>query len=104
MDRGNFAESIERMCDCDAKLIDIAVQKGIRRAKNDKFAPDKLFRLATLCAATAALCFAMSATPAKAAASRFLLNGGVMTQENADAFYEYSHDLANTIIEYLGGI
>jgi hypothetical protein len=101
--RESFVQYVERTRDCGAGLIDIAVQKGIHRAKSDRLDPRKLYRLAVACAVTAVLCLAVNLTPVKAAAEGLLRANSLVTHSGAVALQGRLNDAANTMHKYLGG-
>ena len=98
-----FMKYVEASRDCDAALLDIAVNKGLLRAKDSSFDYKKLVSLAAACVVTAAVCFLVNMEPVKIAAFNFVHESSNMTESGLVTLHGYLNDIANTIIKYLGG-
>lgn len=103
MNQEAFKQYIEKTRDCDAAHLDLAIKKGLHRAKSEKLDYRKLVSLAAMCAATAVLCIALSLEPVKMAASDFRLRNSPVTQSTSEALVGYVNDMTHTLIKYLGG-
>ena len=98
-----FRKYVEGSRDCDAALLDIAVNRGLHRAKGNTIDYRKLINLAAAFAATAALCFVVSMKPVRAAAAVYMRDNSTITESGEEALSGYLTNIANTIIYYLGG-
>ena len=103
MKTDEFITFVERTRDCDAALLDIAVKKGIARAKSDRIDLRMIFRLSAACAITAALCIAFNSGLFTAAASGYLNESSFITQSGSETLHGYFNDFFDTAKEYLGG-
>lgn len=102
MNKNLFFQYVDNTRDCDTALLNIAVQKGLYRAKNDKPDIKKLFCLAAAYAVTAALCVSLNTAPFKTASESYLLGRSNTIQGSAEALDNYAKDISNSIIKYLG--
>lgn len=103
MIRNQFKRYIESARDCDAALLDIAVNKGLLRAESE--APDfkKFINLAAMCVATTALCIAINLEPVRIGATDFLLTNSMVTQSGSEALHSYFSGITSAMTTYLGG-
>jgi hypothetical protein len=102
MNRGLFEKYVNKKRDCDARLLDDAVQKGIRRAQDDKLDPRKLINLAAVFAITLAAIFSIAETPIQAEASNYFVNRNHPMRDNAHALDASARQFVNTLLEFLG--
>jgi hypothetical protein len=102
MNIDDFLKFIERTRDCDAMLLDIAVSKGLNRAKNDRLNHSRLIRLAAAVVVSAALCLMMYSELFSDAASGLLRGSNMMTQSDTETLGLYISDFLDTVIKYLG--
>jgi hypothetical protein len=105
MNMDAFLKYVARTRDCDAMLLDIAVGKGLNRAKNCR--PNqrnhiKLVRLAAAVAVSAALCAIMYTEPFIDAVSALLRGGSLVTQSDAETLGLYISDFFGAVIEHMG--
>lgn len=78
-------------------MLDIAVNKGLCKAKSDRLDLKKLFALTAACALTAALCFAVNLKPFNAAGDGYLKHRTLMIQGSAETFDSYIADIASNM-------
>jgi len=74
MNKDVFLKCIENSRDCDQDQLDNAVNKGLRRAKNDRVDAKKIFMLAAASVFTFALCITINFLPLSAAVERYYQN------------------------------
>ena len=103
MDKETFIKHINKIRNCDAALLDNAIQKGVYKARHDRVDPRNLLRLSAACLVTATLCVALNLAPIKAATQKFLSSNGLITPESAEVFADYVNGFTNSIIKHLGG-
>jgi chloramphenicol 3-O-phosphotransferase len=103
MKKDLFQAYVENTRDCDAPLLDIAVNKGLRKAKSERIDYRKVFSFAAACAATAALCFTINTAPVREAALKMVYYHNPMSQEASEILYGYFIDISNIVSQYLGG-
>ena len=99
-----FIKYVENSRDCEEALLDIAIKKGMRRAKDYAFDYKKLVSLAAAIVVTAVLCLAAKMEPIKTAASTFVNVSDLTTESGSIILHGYITDIVNTIMRYLGGL
>ena len=97
-----FIKFIKHARDCDAALLDIAVRKGMNRAKNDRLNYSKLIRLAAAVMVSAILCVIMHSELFRGTAYGLLRGGNLMTRSGAEALCLHIRDFFDTVINDLG--
>ena len=103
MNQDDWKTYIEANRDGDAKLLDLAVNAGLIRAKRDRLDYRKLFHLAATCAATILFCVTIHAEPVKSLAEGLLLRNSSVTQSSSEALFYYLSDIKDVVITHLGG-
>ena len=103
MNRDLFLRCIENSRDCDQNQLDIAVNKGLRRAKNDRFDAKKLFKLAAASIFTFAICIAINIMPFSTVVERYYRNREKSMPGSTEMLNSYIKDITVNLEKYLGG-
>lgn len=103
MNKDLFLRCIENSRDCDQAQLDIAVNKGLRRANNDRFDTKKLFMLAAAGVFTFALCITVNLMPFSTVVERYYQNRQKIMPGSSEILNGYIKDITVTLEKYLGG-
>jgi len=103
MNKDSFLRYVENDRDCEQDRLDIAVGRGLHRAKNDRFDSKKLFMLAAASLFSFAMCITVNLMPFTTVVEGYYRN----RQKTMPGSYEildiYIKDIAGNIKKYLGG-
>jgi len=103
MNKDLFLKCIENSRDCDQDQLDIAVNKGLRRANNDRFDTKKLFMLAAAGVFTFALCITVNLMPSSTIVERYYQNRQKTMPGSSEILNGYIKDITVNLEKYLGG-
>ena len=103
MNKDSFLRFIENNRDCEMDRLDMAVNRGLRRAKNDSFDSKKLFMLAAASVFTFALCIAVNLMPFTEVVEGYYQSRQKMMPGTSQALYGYIKDITANLEKYLGG-
>jgi hypothetical protein len=103
MNKDLFLRCIENSRDCDQERLDIAVNKGLRMAENDRFDTKKLFMLAAAGIFTFAICIVINIMPVSMAVERYYRNREKAMPGSTEMLNSYIKDIAVNLEKYLGG-
>ena len=103
MNRDSFLRHIENSRDCEQDRLDMAVNRGLRRAKSDRFDTKKLLMLAAASVFTFAMCFTVNLPPFKMAVDEYYRNWNKIPPGSAEVLDGYIKDIADNVMKYLGG-
>jgi hypothetical protein len=104
MNKDSFLRYIENDRGCAEDRLDLAVKKGLRRAKNDKFDYKKVFKLAAASVFTLALCIIINFMPFSTVAERYYESRQKMMPGSSEVLSGLFKVIACNIEKYLGGI
>jgi len=104
MDKEQFLKFIENNRDCKIEHLDIAVNNGLRRAKNNRVDRKKLFLLAAACLFTLVICFSVNMDPFKTVADNYYQYWHRAMPGTAEMLDLYINDIKTKIMIFLGGI
>jgi hypothetical protein len=103
MNKDLFLRYIENDRDCKQNRLNIAVNRGISMAKNDRFDTKKLLMLAAAGVFSFALCFTVNFKPFAAVAEEYCRNWHKTMPGIAEILDGYINDIAGNVNKYLGG-
>ena len=103
MNEDLFLRYVENDCDCKQNRLDIAVNRGINRAKNDRFDTKKLLMLAAAGVFSFASCFTVNLKPFVIVAEEYCRNWNKTMPGNAEVLDGYIKDITVNVNKYLGG-
>jgi hypothetical protein len=103
MNRNTFLQYVENSRDCEQDRLDIAVNRGINRAKNDRINSKKLLALAAACVFTFAMCTTVNLKPLKTAVEGYYLNWNKTMLDNTVILDGYMSNIASIVKKNLGG-
>jgi len=103
MNEDLFLQYIETDRNCGKDRLDIAVSKGLHKAKNDRFSANKLFMLAAACVITFVMCFTVSIRPVKTAVESYYLNWNKSMSGNIKILDGYIVNITDSLQKHLGG-
>jgi hypothetical protein len=98
-----FLRYIENDRDCEQDRLDIAVNRGLHRAKNDRFDPQKLFLLAAAGVFTFAMCITVNLRPFTTAMEIYSRNRQKTMSGSSERLDGYIKDMAGIFEKYSGG-
>ena len=99
MNKDLFLQHIEKSRDCEQNLLDMAVKRGICRARDDRFDSKKLLKIAAACILAFTFCITVSLEPFKAAADGYYKSWNEAMPGCSEILAGYVNDLAGTIRE-----
>jgi hypothetical protein len=103
MNKDLFLRHVENSRDCDQERLDTAVNRGLRRAKNDKFDTKKLFMLAAAGIFTFAMCITINIMPFSTVVERYYRNREKTMPGSSEMLNTYIKDITVNLEKYLGG-
>ena len=103
MNNDEFLRYVDNNRDCEQDRLDIAVKKGLIRARNDRFDTKKFLTLAAACVFTFAMCITINLKPFNTAAEAYYQNWNRTMPDIASALDGYINDIANNFKRYSGG-
>jgi len=98
-----FLKCIKNSRDCDPERLDVAVNRGLIRAKNDRFDAKKLCMLAAASIFTFAICITINLMPVSTAVERYYRNREKTMPGSSEMLNSYIKDITVNIEKYLGG-
>ena len=103
MNRDSFLRHIENSRDCEQDRLNMAVNRGLRRARSDRFDTKKLLKLAAACVFTFTMCLTVNLQPLKTAVNEYYRNWNKIPPGSAEVLDGYIKDIADNVMKYLGG-
>jgi len=103
MNKESFLSYVESTRDCEESRLDAAVNKGLRKARNEQTDFRKVLMLAAASVFTIVMCFSVNLQPIKSAADGYYRNRSAMMSDSSEMLDGYIKDIADTILLYLGG-
>jgi len=103
MNKDSFLRYIENDRDCEQDRLDIAVYKGLNRAKNDRFDAKKLFMLAAASVFTFAMCININLLPLSTVVERYYESRQKIMPGSSEMLNGYIKDIVSNLEKYLGG-
>ena len=103
MNKELFLQFVENNCNCKQDRLDIAINKGLQKAKNDRVDTRKILMLAFAFVLTFSMCFTVSIRPVKTAVEGYYLNWNKSMSGNIEIFDSYLVNITNNIVKHLGG-
>lgn len=103
MNRDVFLRYVENTRDCEQYRLDMAVNRGLCRAKNDRFDSKKMFVLAAACVFSFVSCVIVNLRPVKLAVELYYRNWHTAMPGSAEMLDGYVKDLAGNFRKYSGG-
>ena len=103
MNKDLFLRHIEHSRDCEQDRLDAAVNRGLRRAKNDRFDAKKLCMLAAASIFTFAICITINLMPVSTAVERYYRNREKTMPGSSEMLNSYIKDITVNLEKYLGG-
>ena len=103
MNERSFNQYIEDNRDCDKDRLDGAVNKGLARAKSERFDTKKIMMLTAAGVFTIIMCFSVNLRPVKMAVDEYYRNWDKIPPGSVEVLDGYIKELAVTVKRYLGG-
>ena len=103
MNKDSFLRYIENTRDCEPNRLNIAVDKGLYRAINDRFDYKKLFMLAGASVFSFVMCFTVNLMPLATVIEEFYQNRQKTMPGSSEMLNSYIKDIAGNLEKYLGG-
>jgi hypothetical protein len=102
MNKESFLSYVENTRDCEESRLDTAVNKGLRKARNDRTDFRKVLMLAAACMFTAVICFSVNLRPIRSAAEKYYQSRSAMMSDSSELLDGYIKNITDTILFYLG--
>ena len=99
----SFLRYVEETRDCEQNSLDIAVNRGIRMAGNDRFDARKLIKLAAACVFSFVMFIAVNSEPIRMAVDVYYLNWNKTMSGNIEILDDYLVEKTSNIKKHLGG-
>jgi len=103
MNKELFLQLIESNCDCKQDRLDTAVNRGFKKAVDDRIDTKKILTLAVAFVLTFAMCFTVNIGPVKMAVDGYYLNWNKTMSGNIEILDGYIVNIASNIEKHLGG-
>ena len=103
MNKDSFLSYVENTRDCGETMLDAAVDKGLRKAKNEQTDFRKILKLAAACVFMTVMCFSVNLRPIRSAAAEYYQSRSAMMSDISEVLDGYIKNMADTIVFYLGG-
>ena len=103
MNKEQFLQLIESDCNCNQDCLEIAVNRGFKRAVDDKVDTKKILTLAFAFVITFSMCFIVSIRPVKTAVEGYYLNWNKSKASNIEILDDYLVEKISNIEKHLGG-
>jgi hypothetical protein len=103
MNKDSFLRYIENDRDCESERLDIAVNRGLYKGKNDRFDSKKLFMLVAACVFTFSTCTTVNLKPVKTAVESYYLSWNKTMSGNTEILDGYMSDIVSILKKNLGG-
>ena len=101
--RESFLFYVENTRDCEESRLNAAVNKGLRKAKNDRTDFRKVLMLTAASVFTAVMCFSVNLRPIRSLADGYYQSRSAMMSTSSELLHGYINNIADTIVFYLGG-
>jgi hypothetical protein len=102
MNKKTFLNYIENTRDCEGSRLDAAVNKGLRKARNDRTDFRKVLMLAAACVFTVVMCFSVNLRPIRSLADGYYQSRSAMMSDSSEMLDGYIKKITDTIVFYLG--
>jgi hypothetical protein len=103
MNKDSFLSYVENTRDCGEPVLDAAVNKGLRKAKNEQTDFRKVLMLAAACVFMTVTCFSVNLRPIRSAAKEYHQSRSAMMSGSSEVLDGYIKNIAEAIVFYLGG-
>jgi len=103
MNKDVFLKCIEDSRDCNHTKLDDAVNRGLRRAKNDRVDAKKVFMLAAASVFTFVLCITINLMPYSTVVERYYQNRQKIMPGSSKILNGYIKDITAHLEKYAGG-
>jgi len=103
MNKELFLQLVENNCDSKQDRLDIAINKGLQRARNDRVDTRKILTLAVAFVLTFSMCFTVNTRPLKMAVEGYYLNWNKTMSGNIEILDSYLVNITSNIKKHLGG-
>jgi hypothetical protein len=103
MNNDLFLRHIENSRDCDQARLNVAVNRGLRRAKNERIDTKKLFMLAAAGIFTFAICITINIMPFSTAFEGYYRNREKIMPGSSEMLNSYIKGITVNLEKYLGG-
>jgi hypothetical protein len=103
MNKDLFLRHIGNSRDCDQAQLDVAVNRGLRRAKNDRLDTKKIFMLAAAGIFTFTVCITINIMPFSTAVENYYRNRQKTMPGSSEALNSYITEITVNLEKYLGG-
>ena len=103
MNKDSFLRYIENDRDCEQDRLDITVNRGLHKAKNDRFDAKKLFMLAAAGVFTFAMCININLLPFSTVVERYYESRQKIMPGSSEMLNGYIKDIVSNLEKYLGG-
>jgi len=103
MNKDLFLRCIENSRDCDRERLDAAVNRGLRRANNDRFDAKKLCMLAAASVFTFTVCIVIHIIPFSTVIERYYRTRQKIMPRSSEVLNGYIKDITVNLEKYFGG-
>ena len=103
MNKESFLSYVENTRDCEESRLDAAVNKGLRKAKNERTDFRKVLMLAAASVFTVVMCFSVNLRPIRSAVEGYYQGRSAMMSDSSEMLDGYIKNITDTIVLYFGG-
>ena len=98
-----FLQYIENNCGCEQDRLDIAVNEGLQRAKNDRLDSKSFIKLTAAFLLTFVICISINTEPFRTAVENYYLSWHIHMPGSSEILNGYMNEMAGNIKRHLGG-
>ena len=98
-----FLQYIENNCGCEQDRLDIAVNKGLQRAKNDRVDSKSFIKLAVALLLTFVMCISINTEPFRTAVEKYYQSWHINMPGSSEILDGYMNEIAGNIKKHLQG-
>jgi len=98
-----FLKHIEDSRDCNQTKLDDAVNRGLRKAKNDRIDTGKIFMLAAAGVFAFALCITINLMQYSTVVAKYYQNRQKIMSGSSEALSGYIKDITSRLEKHVGG-
>ena len=103
MNKDLFLQYVEENRDCEKDRLEMAIKKGLNKAKNNRIDPKKLSALAAACIITFFMCVMANFNPFQAEVEEYYKKQNKAMPGASEVLTIFYNDITDNIVKYLGG-
>jgi len=103
MNKESFLSYVENTRDCEETMLDAAISKGLRKARNERTDFRKVLMLAAASVFTILMCFSVNLRSIRSVAEGYYRSRSAIMSTSSELLHGHINNIADKIVFYLGG-